>query len=113
MNVAVFNYDNSKHNVLKVNGTVFQQCLVEGANGTLSTGKDVVHLATSGRKWYICGFSNHCKDLGMKLAITVEPQGPTAAPSPATSAATSLPPFSSLYGFGYALLALIASMFFV
>ncbi|WJX83051.1 hypothetical protein P8452_65743 [Trifolium repens] len=40
----VFNYDPSRHNVFKVNGTQFQSCTFPPANEALSTGKDIIPL---------------------------------------------------------------------
>ncbi|XP_058748235.1 blue copper protein 1a-like [Vicia villosa] len=79
----VFNYDNSKHNVFKVNGALFQNCDFPPQNEALSTGKDVIQLKTDGRKWYICGKANHCAARQMKLVINVLEEG---APSPSSSA---------------------------
>ncbi|KAL5067616.1 hypothetical protein RYX36_018503, partial [Vicia faba] len=79
----VFNYDNSKHNVFKVNGTLFQKCAFPPQNEALSTGKDIIQLKTEGNKWYICGKGNHCAARQMKLAINVLEEG---APSPSSSA---------------------------
>ncbi|XP_054797216.1 blue copper protein 1a-like [Prosopis cineraria] len=69
----VFNYNNTKHNVFKVNGTEFQDCAIPDANQGLSSGHHVIPLATPGNKWYVCGFPNHCRDLGMKLALNAMP----------------------------------------
>ncbi|CAL5207444.1 unnamed protein product [Lathyrus oleraceus] len=79
----VFNYDNSKHNVFKVNGTLFQNCAFPPQNEALSTGKDIIQLKTDGKKWYICGKANHCAARQMKLVINVLEEG---APSPSSSA---------------------------
>ncbi|XP_048435485.1 blue copper protein-like [Pyrus x bretschneideri] len=48
----------------------------------LTSGKDAINLATPGRKWYICGVSQHCLDAGQKLAITVFPSSFAPSPSP-------------------------------
>lgn len=84
---SVFNYDNSKHNVFKVNGTLFQNCTFPPSNEALSTGKDVIPLKTGGRKWYICGKANHCAAHQMKFVITVLADG-APAPSPTSNAHT-------------------------
>ncbi|KAK9289425.1 hypothetical protein L1049_007580 [Liquidambar formosana] len=70
----VFNYPIGAHNVFKVNGTVFEKCAVPPLNEALTAGSDTIKLATSGRKWYICGVAQHCK-VGQKLFITVQDQG--------------------------------------
>ncbi|KAF7846796.1 hypothetical protein BT93_L3728 [Corymbia citriodora subsp. variegata] len=80
----VFMYSEGVHNVLKVNGTGFQQCAGPAGTVALATGNDVVPLSTPGRKWYICGVTTHCAARNMKLAITVLPK--TASPTPAPTA---------------------------
>ncbi|KAK9079693.1 hypothetical protein SSX86_001366 [Deinandra increscens subsp. villosa] len=84
----VFKYGSGRHNVFKVNGTGFQQCTIPPTNEALTSGYDVITLATPGRKWYICGVGKHCESGGMKLFINVLPQSsslppPTASPAPA------------------------------
>ncbi|KAJ4830064.1 hypothetical protein Tsubulata_039598, partial [Turnera subulata] len=68
----IFKYRAGSHNVYKVDGTGFQQCIRPSAKEALTTGYDVVELATPGRKWYICGVAKHC-EYGMKLVIDVKP----------------------------------------
>ncbi|KAL0443853.1 UNVERIFIED_CONTAM: hypothetical protein Slati_2108000 [Sesamum latifolium] len=75
--------DSGVHNVYKVNGTAFQQCAVPSPSEALTSGSDVITLATPGRKWYICGVGDHCAS-GMKLVITVASSiAPASAPAPA------------------------------
>ncbi|XP_022004355.1 blue copper protein 1b [Helianthus annuus] len=101
----VFNYALGTHNVVKVNGTGFQQCLTSSTNGTLTSGRDVITLQTQGRKWYICGVAKHCKLRNMKLVITVLPQTMSPAPTPALSQyASSALAAPTSYGFVVALL---------
>ncbi|XP_038695387.1 blue copper protein 1a-like [Tripterygium wilfordii] len=71
----VFKYLAGSHNVWKVNGsTEFKDCKTPPPpNKALTTGNDIITLATSGVKWYICGFPEHC-EYGQKLAIFVRPQ---------------------------------------
>jgi len=88
----VFNYDNTKHNVFKVDGKLFQSCTFPSENEALSTGKDVIALKTDGRKWYVCGKANHCAARQMKLVINVLAEG---APSPSSSAHSIV---SSIFG---------------
>ncbi|MFS7927454.1 putative Phytocyanin domain, cupredoxin [Helianthus anomalus] len=83
--VPLFNYAPGTHNVVKVNGTGFQQRLTSSTNGTLTSGRDVITLQTQGRKWYICGVAKHCELRNMKLVITVLPQTMSPAPTPALS----------------------------
>ncbi|KAL6327964.1 hypothetical protein AAG906_031308 [Vitis piasezkii] len=68
---AVFKYTAGRLNVFKVNGTVFTNCTIPPPNEALTTGNDVITLATPGRKWYICGVNDHCANYGQKLAISV------------------------------------------
>ncbi|PRQ52346.1 putative cupredoxin [Rosa chinensis] len=68
-----FNYPEGVHNVLKVNGTGFQECAAPAGTVVLTSGKDVINLATTGRKWYICGVSKHRQVGPQKLFITVMP----------------------------------------
>ncbi|KAM5572687.1 blue copper protein 1a-like [Rosa sericea] len=84
----VFNYPEGAHNVLKVNGTGFQECAAPAGTVALTSGQDVINLATPGRKWYICGVSKHCEVGPQKLFITVMPASFAPSPSPTTSAAT-------------------------
>lgn len=84
--VAVFKYPAGRHNVFKVNGTAFQNCAKPPPSEALTTGNDVITLATPGRKWYICGVGMHCLMGGQKLFIEVSQYGvltPGAAPYPA------------------------------
>ncbi|XP_025014312.1 blue copper protein 1a-like [Ricinus communis] len=81
----VFRYPVGAHNVFKVNGTGFQNCTIPPLDQALTSGDDTIILATPGRKWYICGVGNHCKNGGQKLVITVQPQAPIPAPSMAPS----------------------------
>ncbi|KAL6327932.1 hypothetical protein AAG906_031276 [Vitis piasezkii] len=80
----VFKYTAGRHNVFKVNGTAFTNCTIPPANEALTTGNDVITLATPGRKWYICGVNDHCANYGQKLAITVLEAwvSPASAPPP-------------------------------
>ncbi|KAL8238792.1 hypothetical protein R6Q59_015359 [Mikania micrantha] len=104
-----FNYVSGSHNVVKVNGTGFQQCTTTSANGTLTSGRDVVTLQTPGRKWYICGVAKHCELRNMKLAITVLPQTMAPAPAQSQSASTTLM-VPTLFGIGAALFGGLVSL---
>ncbi|KAA8516883.1 hypothetical protein F0562_017299 [Nyssa sinensis] len=68
----VFKYPVGMHNVFKVNGTGFQNCIKPPLSQALTSGKDIIVLATPGNKWYLCGVGNHCAFGGQKLAITVQ-----------------------------------------
>jgi hypothetical protein len=84
--VLVFNYDPSRHNVFKVNGTQFQSCTFPPANEALSTGKDIIPLKSEGRKWYVCGIANHCPARQMKFVITVLSESAPTPPPPSSAA---------------------------
>ncbi|XP_059658379.1 blue copper protein-like [Cornus florida] len=77
--ILVFNYPVGAHNVFKVNGTGFQECIKPPLSEALTTGSDVITLATPGRKWYICGVAKHCAVGNQKLVITVLPQSTSPA----------------------------------
>ncbi|KAL8053681.1 hypothetical protein ABFX02_05G088700 [Erythranthe guttata] len=67
----MFMYKSGAHNVMKVNGCDFQKCASSNATVVpLTTGNDVIPLATPGKKWYICTIGEHCSK-GMKLVISV------------------------------------------
>ncbi|XP_022858640.1 stellacyanin-like [Olea europaea var. sylvestris] len=89
----IFKYTDKTHNVHRVNGTAFQQCMAPAESEALTSGFDVITLATPGRKWYICGVGKHCAN-GMKLAITVSAEVQAPAPSP-VSAADKISPWKS------------------
>ncbi|CAN1239399.1 Blue copper protein [Linum grandiflorum] len=76
------------HNVYKANGTEFWNCEVPLAASrglALTSGNDIIVLATPGRKWYICGKPNHCSTYNQKLVIVVKPNGNAWTPSPSPS----------------------------
>ncbi|OVA16451.1 Plastocyanin-like [Macleaya cordata] len=79
----VFNYPAGAHNVFKVNGTGFKDCIKPPINEAVTSGNDVITLATPGRKWYICGVAQHCATGGQKLFITVQDPNEMSAPAPA------------------------------
>lgn len=80
---AVFSYPAGVHNVFKVNGTGFRECIKPALSEALTSGNDTIVLATPGRKWYICGVGQHCAAGNQKLFITVNPMAmsPSIAPS--------------------------------
>ena len=80
--------------MLRVNGTQFQQCEAADNIVLLTTGNDVITLATPGRKWYICGIARHCAARNMKLNITVLSQ----VGSPSSSTPNSPTPTSDARG---------------
>ncbi|XP_008240517.1 PREDICTED: stellacyanin-like [Prunus mume] len=80
----VFNYQ-PPHNVFKVNGTGFKECVKPTTNDQppLTSGNDKIELKTAGNKWYICSVKDHCAALGQKLTINVMEGPPAPAPSSA------------------------------
>ena len=70
--------------MLKVDGAGFKQCMAPAGTAALTSGNDVITLATPGRKWYICGVGQHCEVGNQKLVITVLDQVSSPAPSPST-----------------------------
>ncbi|KAI3453617.1 hypothetical protein Pfo_010280 [Paulownia fortunei] len=97
-----FMYTPGAHNVIKVNGADFQRCSSNETAVPFTSGNDVIPLAATGKKWYICDIGDHCSK-GMKLVITVsEAEGPSpapisgsSAPPPGTSAAGEVSPLKS------------------
>ena len=95
---VVFNYKPRAHNVITVNGTEFKQCAAPLGAAPLTSGHDVITLAAPGRKWYICGFPDHCHTGQMKFAITVQPG--LGSPSPAPALTPPKPDAGAATGFG-------------
>ncbi|WCJ43595.1 Blue copper protein [Euphorbia peplus] len=90
----VFKYQ-SPHNVYKVDGVGFKDCKPSG--DLLNTGNDTITLAKPGKKWYICGYLDHCSK-GQKLVIDVMANGPMPSPGPASpSSGYRLMSISSYY----------------
>lgn len=77
--------------MLKVNGTGFQQCAAPAGTVALTSGNDVISLATPGRKWYICGVGKHCEVGNQKLFINVLDQELSPVPSPSPSPSPTSP----------------------
>ncbi|KAL0312723.1 UNVERIFIED_CONTAM: Lamin-like protein [Sesamum radiatum] len=96
----IFMYNKDSHNLAKVSGDDFKQCVASNKSNILSTGNEEITLAAPGKKWYICSVADHCSK-GMKLVITVSAaDGPVpapwpAAPTPSTSAAGEVSPLKS------------------
>ncbi|KAL1830127.1 hypothetical protein DCAR_0209535 [Daucus carota subsp. sativus] len=83
----IFNYPAGVHNVHKADLASFQSCTPSATSVALTTGSDVITLASEGKKWYLCSIASHCASGNMKLAITVLPQVESPAPAPEVSAA--------------------------
>ncbi|WOG87360.1 hypothetical protein DCAR_0206584 [Daucus carota subsp. sativus] len=90
----IFSYPVGAHNVFKVNGTGFQNCIKPALSEALTSGNDTIVLATPGRKWYICGVGQHCAAGGQKLLIVVNPgaMSPSVSPSQSFGAPTQTLP---------------------
>lgn len=67
--------------MVTVNGTDFQECTAPASIEALTTGYDVITLPFPGKKWYIRGIGKHCEAGNMKLAIAVQSQIGSPAPS--------------------------------
>ncbi|KAA8522311.1 hypothetical protein F0562_012984 [Nyssa sinensis] len=87
----IFKYTSGAHNVHRVDGTGFQQCLAPPTSQALTSGNDEIPLTAAGRKWYICGVGKHCELGNQKLAITVLPQLGSPASSPSNEGPSSTP----------------------
>ncbi|KAG9133512.1 hypothetical protein Leryth_026176 [Lithospermum erythrorhizon] len=110
----IFNYKEGAHNVHKVDGAGFRECLAPLTSVALTSGNDVIPLATPGRKWYICGIGKHCADGNMKFLITVLPQmGSSPAPAPSTSSSSRLDGPQTLFGFIIAAFGAFLMSFFI
>ncbi|KAI4377886.1 hypothetical protein MLD38_015447 [Melastoma candidum] len=88
----LFKYPEGVHNVRKVNGTAFQQCVAPADADSLTSGNDIVTLAKPGPKWYICSKGNHCAVGNMRLRIDVLAQvgSPGSAPGMGPSSAVPI-----------------------
>ncbi|KAG6636811.1 blue copper protein-like [Carya illinoinensis] len=76
----VFIYPQGDHNVIKVDGSGFQQYVASANTETLTTENDVINLTSTRNKWYICGVSKHCESGNQKLAITVAAESSSSPP---------------------------------
>jgi hypothetical protein len=77
---AVFMYPAGEHTVVEVGGMEFMTCNVTGNKGIWNSGSDTITLSKSGKRWFVCGVSDHCAQ-GMKLVVTVVD---VATPAPAS-----------------------------
>ncbi|CAL9099078.1 unnamed protein product [Musa acuminata var. zebrina] len=84
----VFNYKQGIHNVMQVGGADFKACNASAATiNTFTSGGDVVPLDAPGKRWYICGFGDHCSR-GQKLVVNVM-SGSVSPASPPSSSSIS------------------------
>ncbi|XP_009626785.1 early nodulin-like protein 19 [Nicotiana tomentosiformis] len=79
-----FRYKKTQHNVFEVNKNGYDNCIIEGAFGNWSSGRDFILLNKSKRYYFICGIGG-CSD-GMKVSVVVHPL-PPPPPSPSAIAA--------------------------
>ncbi|RWW76574.1 hypothetical protein BHE74_00015339, partial [Ensete ventricosum] len=92
----VFMYKQGAHNVMQVGGADFKACNTSAvAVNTFTSGNDLVALDAPGKRWYMCGFGDHCAR-GQKLVVIVlpaaiSPPSPPAIP-PSTPASPPPPP---------------------
>ncbi|XP_010521597.1 PREDICTED: lamin-like protein [Tarenaya hassleriana] len=76
-----FGFDRSKHNVLQVNQTAYEQCIETGFISNVTRGgRDVFQLVQTKPYYFICG-RGYCKN-SMKVAVNVLPPQPPPPPSP-------------------------------
>lgn len=68
MNIAVFNYNPSYHNVVVVDKGGYATCTTPKGAKVVQTGKDQIKLKR-GTNYFICNFASHCQS-GMKIAVT-------------------------------------------
>ncbi|KAI3688009.1 hypothetical protein L1987_81715 [Smallanthus sonchifolius] len=68
----VFNYPKGLHNVFRVNGSSFADCIIPPPSQAYTSGHDVLSLVAPGKAWFICGVEEHCSDFNQKLAVDVK-----------------------------------------
>jgi len=88
---ADFGFNRTRHNILQVNKSSYEQCVDNDYIFNITRGgRDVFQLLEPKPYYFICG-RGYCLK-GMKLAITALPQPPPSAPTNFTSTTTSLIP---------------------
>ncbi|CAD5167325.1 unnamed protein product [Musa acuminata subsp. malaccensis] len=85
--IAVFEYNNSFHNVLEVTKAEYNACNASSPIATYATGNDSITIKTKGHHYFLCGFPGHCT-IGQKVDIYI-PKSSSAAPSTSPAAAPS------------------------
>ncbi|RRT47226.1 hypothetical protein B296_00043115 [Ensete ventricosum] len=89
---AVFKYDASHHNVEEVNAAAYNACSSSSPITRATSGQTTISLDTSGKRYFICGISNHCSQ-GMKLEVDVTESSSTSPSPPSSSTSnTTTPP---------------------
>ncbi|KFK32436.1 hypothetical protein AALP_AA6G241400 [Arabis alpina] len=87
-----FGFDRTRHNILQVNKSSYEQCIdTDYIFNVTRGGRDVFQLLQPKPYYFICG-RGYCLN-GMKVAVNVLPQPPPSAPiTPASTASTVLIP---------------------
>ncbi|CAL9751384.1 unnamed protein product [Musa acuminata subsp. burmannicoides] len=108
----VFNYKQGAHNVMQVGGADYKACNTSAATiNTFTSGGDVVPLNATGKRWYICGFGDHCSR-GQKLVVTVMPASVSPASPPSSSSISRNVVASYAYQIMVAAVAVTTAMIF-
>lgn len=89
---SVFIYSSASHDVAEVNKADYGSCSKNNIIKTYNDGNTIIALNTTGSRYFICSFSDHCSK-GMKLEVSVS--GSTSTPpsgSPSPPSSSSPPP---------------------
>ncbi|KAH7668598.1 Cupredoxins domain-containing protein [Dioscorea alata] len=86
----VFTYSKSSHDVAEVNKADYGSCSKNNIIKTYNDGNTTIALNTTGSRYFICSFSDHCSQ-GMKLEVSVS-SSPSTPPSSGPSPPSSPPP---------------------
>ncbi|KAF2562072.1 hypothetical protein F2Q70_00014445 [Brassica cretica] len=94
-----FGFDSTRHNILQVNKSSYEQCInIDFISNVTRGGRDVFQLFQPKPYYFICG-RGYCHQ-GMKLTVNV-------LPKPAPSTPTELPPQPPLLSYPQTLLPLL------
>lgn len=91
---AVFRYSTATHDVLLVNASAYETCLLEDPLDSYSSGNDTITLNRPGMRdyFFVCGGPSHCW-LQQKLHVTLVGSVPEALAAP--KGGSTLPPPSA------------------
>ncbi|RRT64183.1 hypothetical protein BHE74_00035709 [Ensete ventricosum] len=78
--MAVFEYNNTYHNVLGVRKEDYKACNASSPITTYTSGNDSIRLKRHGHHFFICGMPGHC-EAGQKVDIRILKPTSSAAPS--------------------------------
>ncbi|CAL9117755.1 unnamed protein product [Musa textilis] len=78
--MAVFEYNNTYHNVLEVRKEDYKACKAASPIATYTSGNDSIRLKRHGHHFFICGMPGHC-EAGQKVDIRIPKPTSSAAPS--------------------------------